>query len=188
MFLIRCCLFALALGSSGLLLADPSAWDAVREGKAMVILRHAYAPGIGDPDNFSLTDCATQRNLNAQGREESRRWGDYLRKQGLGSATVYTSRWCRAVDTAEGFKLGQVQLLPELDSFFQDRANAQEQMQSLRRFIAALPAGEPVIMVSHQVNITALTGEFPGSGEALLLALPLSDRPTLLARVPAPEY
>jgi hypothetical protein len=61
-------------------------------------------------------------------------------------------------------------------------------MQSLRRFIAALPAGEPVIMVSHQVNITALTGEFPGSGEALLLALPLSDRPTLLARVPAPEY
>lgn len=187
MNLLRNCVAALSLLSATSLMADSSAWDAVREGRAMVILRHAYAPGVGDPANFSVDDCATQRNLNAQGREEADRWGSYLREQGLGSATVHTSRWCRAVDTAEGFKLGKVQRLPELDSFFQDRSQAEEQMRALRRFIAELPASEPVIMVSHQVNITALTGEFPASGEALVLALPLAEPPSILAKVPAPE-
>lgn len=187
MYLLRYCLVALLLVNANSSMAQSSVWEAVREGGAMVILRHAHAPGIGDPDNFRLGDCTTQRNLNAQGREEARRWGEYLREQDLGSATVYTSRWCRAVDTAEGFKLGRVQQLPELDSFFQNRGQARTQMQALRSFIADMPAGEPLIMVSHQVNITALTGEFPASGEAFLLALPLTDPPKLLARVPAPE-
>lgn len=187
MYLPRYCLAALLLLSSISIMADPSAWEAVREGRAMVILRHAYAPGIGDPAHFRLDDCSTQRNLNAQGREESISWGKYLSEKGLGSATVYSSRWCRAVDTAKGFQLGAVRPVPELDSFFQHQDQAQTQMQALRKLIAGLPAGEPIIMVSHQVNITALTGVFPASGEALILALPLTEPPSLMARQPAPQ-
>ncbi|MFO7703604.1 MAG: histidine phosphatase family protein [Halopseudomonas sp.] len=186
MSLRRCCLFALLLATPNLVRADAAVWEAVREGRALVILRHAYAPGIGDPEYFRLEDCATQRNLNAQGREQSARWGDFFRTQGLASATVYTSRWCRAVDTAEGFCLGRVQRLAELDSFFQDRGQEDAQTQALRRMIAGLPAGVPVIMVSHQVNISALTGEFTRSGDAMVLALPLANPPEVLARVPAP--
>lgn len=182
----RCCLLALLLSMPSLVLADASAWAALREGRAMLILRHANAPGIGDPEHFQLEDCATQRNLNAQGRQQSARWGDFFRQQGLDSARVYTSRWCRAVDTAEGFGLGRVQHLAALDSSFQNRGQEAEQTQALRSMIAGLPAGIPVIMVSHQVNITALTGEVPRSGDALLLALPLANPPEVLARVPAP--
>lgn len=152
----------------------------------MMILRHATAPGIGDPVGFELGNCATQRNLNALGREEARRWGEALRRQGLGSATVYTSRWCRAQETAEGFQLGRVQPQAELDSFFQSRGTAESQMEALRELIAGLPKAEPIIMVSHQVNITALTGEFPASGEAFVLALPLTTTVKLLARIRVP--
>lgn len=186
MSLPRCCLLALLLSMPSLALADASAWAALREGRAMLIVRHAYAPGIGDPAHFQLEDCATQRNLNAQGREQSARWGDFFRQQGLDSALVYTSRWCRAVDTAEGFALGRVKRMAELDSFFQNRGQEAEQMQALRSLIAGLPAGVPVIMVSHQVNISALTGELLRSGDAVLLALPLAHPPEVLARVPAP--
>lgn len=186
MSLRRCCFVALLLVIPNLVKADNAAWEALREGRAMLILRHAYAPGVGDPEYFQLQDCATQRNLNAQGLAQSARWGEFFRHQGLGSATVYTSRWCRAVDTAKGFGVGRVQPLAELDSFFQDRGQEHARTQALRSVIAGLPAGVPVIMVSHQVNISALTGEFLGSGDALLLALPLADPPKLLARVPAP--
>ena len=87
MSIFRYCLVVLLLTSSGAALAD-SLWDDLREGRAMMILRHASAPGIGDPAGFELDNCATQRNLNDLGREEARRWGDALRAQGLGSATV----------------------------------------------------------------------------------------------------
>ena len=186
MSIFRYCLLALLLASSGAALAADSLWDDLREGRAMMILRHATAPGIGDPAGFELGNCATQRNLNVLGREEARRWGEALRAQGLGSATVYTSRWCRAQDTAEGFRLGRVQPQAELDSFFQNRGTSQSQMEALRELIADLPAGEPIIMVSHQVNITALTGEFPASGEAFVLALPLTTPVKLLARIRVP--
>lgn len=186
MNLPRHCIAFVLLLNSGSLLAGDTVWEAIREGRALVILRHAQAPGIGDPADFRLDDCATQRNLDVQGRMQAQRWGGLFREQGLSFATVYTSRWCRAIDTAEGFGLAQVQRLPALDSFFQVRNQAGKQMLSLRGFIDGLPAGEPVIMVSHQVNITALTGEFPRSAEAFVLALPLTNPPRLLARIPAP--
>tara|TARA_R110000796_G_scaffold252388_4_gene386510 strand:- start:45753 stop:46316 length:564 start_codon:yes stop_codon:yes gene_type:complete len=186
MSIFRYCLVVLLLTSSGAALAD-SLWDDLREGRAMMILRHASAPGIGDPAGFELDNCATQRNLNDLGREEARRWGDALRAQGLGAATVYASRWCRAQETAEGFRLGRVQPQAELDSFFQSRGTAQSHGLALRAFIAGLPKGEPIIMVSHQVNITELTGEFPASGEAFVLALPLATPVKLLARIRVPD-
>jgi hypothetical protein len=43
-----------------------------------------------------------------------------------------------------------------------------------------------MVLVSHQVNISALTGSYPASGEGLILALPLGVPAQVLARIPAP--
>ncbi|MBH3341926.1 histidine phosphatase family protein [Pseudomonas mendocina] len=162
------------------------AWQALREGRALILMRHATAPGTGDPANFRLGQCETQRNLNAQGRAEARRWGELLARQGIERPRLLSSRWCRALDTASGMQRGPVQPFAALDSFFGQPEDGAEQTAELIRLINELPAGAPLVLISHQVNITALTGIFPASGEGLILALPLRLRAEPLARIPAP--
>ena len=81
--------FSLGLISlfAGTAYADESAaWEALREGRAVLMLRHALAPGTGDPANFDVDDCSTQRNLNAEGREQARAWKVYLAEHGVEEA------------------------------------------------------------------------------------------------------
>lgn len=85
----------------------------------VIIVRHAIAPGTGDPSNFEVDDCSTQRNLDTSGRNQALAMGDWLRSQGVDSARVYSSQWCRCKDTAELLKLGPVKELPALNSFYQ---------------------------------------------------------------------
>ncbi|OEC36537.1 Phosphohistidine phosphatase SixA [Pseudomonas cuatrocienegasensis] len=173
--------------SSGLAQADEQqAWAALREGRALLLLRHATAPGVGDPAGFTLGDCSTQRNLNEQGRAEGRRWGERLRGLGIERPQLLSSRWCRARDTAQAMDLGPVEPLPPLDSFFENRTTANQQIEALLAQINALPAGVARVLVSHQVNITALTGIYPASGEGLILALPLTRPAKVLARIDPP--
>ena len=162
---------------------ETQAWEALREGKAVLLLRHALAPGTGDPANFTLSDCSTQRNLSDRGREQAAAWKPFLAKQGINQAQVYTSQWCRSRDTALGMNMGVVTEWPALNSFFQDRSQRSAQTLETIALVNSLDPKPPVIMVSHQVNITALTGVFPASNEGLILALPLSERSELLARV-----
>jgi len=166
--------------------SDNQAWDALREGRALLLLRHASAPGIGDPPSFQLGDCTTQRNLSEPGREESRRWGELLRTQQITQPRLYSSRWCRARETAQAMRLGPVEPLPALDSFFTSRTSASQQTAELLVQINGLAHGAPMVLVSHQVNITALTGIYPASGEGLILALPLGAPARVLARIPTP--
>ncbi len=135
----------------------------------IAIMRHALAPGGGDPANFTLDDCATQRNLSEAGRRQARRTGDFLREVGVREARVFSSQWCRCMETAELLDLGPVELLPALNSFFRDRARGPVQNRELRAQIAELDLSEPVVLVTHQVNITQLTRVFPGSGEIVVL-------------------
>ena len=95
---------------------DGDAWQALREGRALLLLRHANAPGLGDPPGFVLDDCSTQRNLDEHGRAQARRWGELLR-EGLTRVRLLSSRWCRALDTAQQMALAPVEPLPALDSF-----------------------------------------------------------------------
>lgn len=162
---------------------ETQAWEALREGKAVLMLRHALAPGTGDPARFKLGDCSTQRNLNDRGREQAAAWKPYLAQHGFNEARVYTSQWCRSRDTATGMNVGEVTEWPTLNSFFQNRSQAPAQTRKTINLVNALESGTPVVMVSHQVNITALTGVFPASNEGLILALPLSEKPEVLARV-----
>lgn len=134
------------------------------------LMRHATAPGSGDPDHFRLDDCTTQRNLSEAGRAEARETGRLLRAAGLADALVLTSRWCRATDTARELDLGEVDPFPPLDSFFRDRSREDAARRDILARIAERKAGDPpLIMVSHQVNITAVTGIFPASGEIVVV-------------------
>ncbi|MCY1549583.1 hypothetical protein D9M68_857570 [compost metagenome] len=166
--------------------SDSEAWSSLRDGRAVLLLRHATAPGIGDPANFQLGDCTTQRNLSQQGREEAQRWGKLLRSQWIEQPRIFSSRWCRAQDTASEMGVGAVEPLPALDSFFETRERAQQQTAELIEQLNAMARGAPIVLVSHQVNISALTEVYPASGEGLILALPLSAPAQVLARIPPP--
>lgn len=166
--------------------ADGDAWQAWREGKALLIMRHALAPGSGDPTGFVLDNCSTQRNLNDEGRQQAERWGDLLRAQHSGAISVYSSQWCRCLDTARLMALSAPQPLPPLNSFFAGRGDGDKQMQALVQQFTAAQLPQPAVLITHQVNFTALTGIFPRSGEAAIIALPLTQPATVLARVSSP--
>jgi hypothetical protein len=90
----------------------------------VLLIRHAEAPGTGDPEDFRLGECSTQRNLSKAGSDQARAVGDWLRDRGVERARVYSSQWCRCLETAELLDLGPVAELPGLNSFFdrpQDR-------------------------------------------------------------------
>ncbi|CRI66683.1 Phosphoglycerate mutase [Thiocapsa sp. KS1] len=147
----------------------------LQKGGTVLLLRHAYAPGTGDPEGFRLDDCATQRNLNDAGREQARSIGAWLRARGIERARVYSSEWCRCLETAELLGLGPVTPLPALNSFFERRGDRGPNLAALEAFLEDQPPnGEPIILVTHQVTVTALSGIYPASGEAVLMEL--SDR------------
>jgi broad specificity phosphatase PhoE len=135
----------------------------------VLLLRHAQTePGIGDPPGFVPGQCNTQRNLSDPGREQARKLGAALRARGLTPQRVRSSRWCRCLDTAR-LAFDSVEPWPALDSFFGDRGRVDAQTAELRRALAALPAGRVEAWVTHQVNISALTGGGAAMGEVLLL-------------------
>lgn len=164
-----------------------AAWQAVREGRALVMMRHAIAPGFGDPSEFELGDCATQRNLSEEGRLQAKSIGDTLRLNGINEATVLTSQWCRCQETAQLLGLGVPEAAPVLNSFFQGRGSRTEQTQSLNESIRRwLPEDDEVrVLVTHQVNISALTGQFASSGTMLIITLN-NEELTVLASVDTP--
>jgi len=135
----------------------------------VILLRHARAPGVGDPANFRLGDCSTQRNLSNAGREQAARIGKRLRAAGLATTNVYSSQWCRCLETARYLAVGSVVELPELNSFFQSPEMEKKHTRELRAWISSADLSRPVVLVTHQVNITALTGIFPAEGEILIL-------------------
>jgi broad specificity phosphatase PhoE len=144
--------------------------DRIARGGLVLLLRHARTePGIGDPPGFRLDDCATQRNLSPEGRADARALGTYLRASGLLQAELRSSAWCRCRETAELLGLGQVAHEPALDSFFEDRSQAAERTVALRAILAGWPGPATLVLVTHQVNITAATGLATAMGEALLV-------------------
>jgi broad specificity phosphatase PhoE len=140
----------------------------------VALIRHALAPGTGDPAHFVLEDCATQRNLSEEGRQQAREIGAAFRQNGITAARVLSSRWCRCLETARLLDLGTVEPFPALDSFFATRERGPDQTAELRKFLSQSYDGPPRVLVTHQVNITALTGIFPRSGE-MIVVQPLAD-------------
>jgi phosphohistidine phosphatase SixA len=162
-------LTCLLLGQPAVAAAGEALWGLLRSGGQVVVIRHASTdPGVGDPQGFHLDDCATQRNLSPAGREEARRIGEAFRLHGVPVGRVLSSRWCRCLDTAR-LAFGEVEAWPPLDSFFSDRSRESEQTKAVRALVGDRPARGNLILVTHQVNISALTGVSPASGEMIIL-------------------
>lgn len=150
--------------------AEDAVWEALRGGGKIVLLRHASTePGLGDPPGFRLDDCATQRNLSEAGRAEARRIEAAFMRRAVPVARVLSSRWCRCVETAR-LAFGRVEPWSPLDSFFDDRSREPQQTRAVRALIAEPFTGGNLILVTHQVNITALTGIVPATGEMVVLS------------------
>ena len=143
--------------------------DAIDEIDADVLfLRHALAPGFGDPARFSIDDCRTQRNLSLSGRDQARRIGAYLRNETIDIRMILSSRWCRCVETAAELGLGPFTTHDGLNSFFDGHVDRDETIELLRaqldRTAGTRTDGQVTLMVTHQVVITAITGIAPQSG------------------------
>ena len=134
----------------------------------VIFLRHALAPGLGDPSDFIKEDCSTQRNLNDEGRSQARLIGAYLKKSNIRFSEILTSEWCRCIDTAKELDLGQWETFSGLNSFFQGHEKKYKVIDKIWKKIDSLTSSDLVLFVTHQVVITEITGEVPRSGEMVL--------------------
>ena len=137
-------------------------------GENIILMRHALAPGYGDPAQFQIDDCATQRVLSQEGIEQAREIGQALREKGLVPTRILTSPWCRCVDTAREMGLGPYEVHLGLSSFFEGHVDKDETLAILRQELQTIGEDELVLLVTHQVVIQALTGIFVESGGYLL--------------------
>lgn len=149
--------------------AEADIWGALRSEGHLALLRHALAPGTGDPAAFDLEDCSSQRNLSGQGRDQAGRIGARFRANGITVARVFSSQWCRCSETARLLGLGDEESLPALNSFYERPQNRDKQTRALEEWLAGQSLTTPLVLVTHQVNITALTGVYPASGELVIV-------------------
>ena len=131
----------------------------------VLFMRHALAPGFGDPDHFFVNDCSTQRNLNETGRAQARSIGAKLAKADIKFSAVYSSYWCRCLETAQLLGLGAVTPFDGLNSFFQNHAPRDATLAKLLEKLESLSPSAPAsLMVTHAVTIRAITGLSVASG------------------------
>ncbi len=188
-WLIGLLLCFLGLGTSATALDDALVAQ-LRRGHHVILIRHALAPGTGDPATFDLADCATQRNLDERGRQQAINLGNHMRALGIRIARVKSSEWCRCLETAAlAFPDYGVERTPSLNSFFgADRRSLGPKLTAQTRdLISVWTYSKPsmagnLVLVTHQVNITALTGIFPQSGEAIIAQWD-NDRLTVKGRL-----
>ena len=149
-------------------------WSALKQGGHVFLLRHTETvPGIGDPPGYRLDDCKTQRNLSAAGRAQARAWGKAFSENGVQTSGVFSSVWCRCVDTAV-LAFGKADKWPALNSHFDTGSGDSQAQQVLGGITARMKPGKTLVLVTHQVNITALTGRTPAMGEAVVARVVLS--------------
>ena len=163
------CIIFIALASSVKAEINQNLIKELKNGNKLIFIRHAYAPGVGDPENFDIIDCATQRNLNEAGKNQAKKIGNFFIKNQIPFKKVYSSEWCRCKDTAEiAFKEFETKIF--LNSFFSDRfyKNKYNQMNNLKRFVKNLEHSENVIFVTHYVVISEALSYAPKSGEVII--------------------
>ena len=143
-------------------------WQALQTG-TVVLFRHALAPGVGDPATFRLDDCSTQRNLSAEGRAQAQRLGQAFQAQGIRVGAVWSSQWCRTRETADiAFPQRRIDQAA-FNSFFGQAEVSAEQTRAAQALLSNWRGPGVLVVVTHQVNITALTGVVPASGEGVVV-------------------
>ena len=141
----------------------------LKEGKKLIFIRHAYAPGSGDPEKFMIDDCSTQRNLSKQGIKQSKLIGNFFEKNRIPIDIVLSSEWCRCKDTAfyafEHFKTNSF-----LNSFYDPRFqnNKDKQVVELKNYIKEWKGNKNLILITHYVVINEILKVSPNSGEIII--------------------
>ncbi|MCU0559346.1 MAG: histidine phosphatase family protein [Desulfobacterales bacterium] len=169
-------------GSTAAAGKSDAAWQLLQQGGLVVFIRHSLAPGVGDPPHFTLGDCSTQRNLSEEGRRQARAIGAAFRRWGVPVENVFTSQWCRCRDTAS-LAFGSFEEHPSLNSFFGQPELEGVQIAAMKSLLEAnRPLSGSLILVTHQVNITALTGIVPAPGEMIVARINAKGELTVYAR------
>lgn len=137
-------------------------------GANVIFLRHALAPGYGDPKHFDILNCQTQRNLDQQGRIQARQIGQFLTQQDIKIDQLLSSRWCRCTETAALLGIGAFTTFDGLNSFFEAHVSRDETLEKLHQYLDGLPQDKIHLLVTHQVVISAITGISPPSGGFVL--------------------
>ena len=141
----------------------------IREIDANIIfLRHAIAPGFGDPEDFNLKDCETQRNLSKDGVKQSKTLGNFFKINKIIFSEILSSEWCRCKDTLKEMDIGEWTTFSGLNSFFQGFSQKHEVLYKLNKKLLSIENQELVLMVTHQVVIYNITGISPSSGAIVL--------------------
>ena len=144
----------------------------LKDGQHVLLMRHADAPGYGDPAGYVIEQCSTQRNLGDDGKRQAKAIGAWLTIQGIQKADVFSSPWCRCLDTANIINKGSVKIEPSLGSFFDDMNLEKRQTKALGEFIKnelVKQSKVPLILVTHHVNIQAFTGRVVDVGDMVLV-------------------
>ena len=182
-------LFAVLLLVSVLAEADDDeAWQALREGRALLILRHANAPGLGDPPGFRLSDCSTQRNLSDEGRAQAHSVGVWFQQRQLQPGKVLSSPWCRCVDSAT-LAFGPPQVWTALGSpHGSPETTSTAHLRELRAALAAASSrpGRFEAWFTHMFVLSDLANTNTSSGEALILRADTHGKTEVLARLAVP--
>ncbi len=162
---------AIALGAAVPARSDQAAaWAALRAGGHVALMRHTDAPGgTGDPPGFKLEDCATQRNLSDQGRDEAAQIGTRLKAEGIAFARILSSPWCRCMDTARLLDMGPAEPAPTFSNVVVLRDQTQSLTEGARALIAGWRGAGTLLVVTHGANIRALTGVSPATGEIVVV-------------------
>lgn len=181
--LLAIILITTSLGVTAISSTSEPLLAAMQKGSHVLLLRHALAPGFGDPPEFTIGDCSTQRNLSAEGRQQARQLGQTLRDAGLDDLVVYSSQWCRCWDTAIEMNIGTPTTHMGLNSFFQNRSQQDAIVNELQALLASLEGGPSAVLVTHAVNVRAITGQSVGSGQGILLRLEPNGEHTVIGRL-----
>ena len=157
-------------------------WQPAKEGNKIILIRHSIAPGSGDPSNFNINDCRTQRNLSKEGVKQSKKIGKLFKKNQIKIDQVLSSQWCRCKDTAK-YAFRNYKEFPALNSTFQPPydENAKKQIKQLKNYIQKWNGnGSNLVLVTHYVIITAITDVVPRSGEIVIIDKNFNTLSTIL--------
>ena len=143
--------------------------QSLKEGGKIIFIRHAYAPGGGDPDNFDVNDCSTQRNLNNEGISQSKLIGEFFVKNKIQIDQVLSSEWCRCKDTSK-YAFKNFKTFNALNSFFSSKfaQNEDKQIKDLKNFIQNWKSEKNLVLVTHYVVISSMLNMAVGSGEIVI--------------------
>lgn len=163
----------------------------LRDGNHVLLMRHADAPGFGDPTGYRLDQCSTQRNLGQRGKTQAIAIGQWLSTQEINAANVISSPWCRCIDTAKLLHKGSVKISPALGSFFDDMSLENEQTLALEKLIRNQlneNPTTPLILVTHHVNIQAYTGKMVNVGDMILVKVDKNGKKVSQQIFPSPNF